>query len=133
VEHKAAFVRASGGLYVALIHAGVFGRADAVRREAHADFVAAHLRHPETWLTTPDRVAEWWTARESVRVRCTADDAVAVTNDGPGAVSGAVLVIERHGAAQRVALSTLAAGDTIVLPHGAGAAPEERRRCIASR
>lgn len=110
VGEKAEFVRASGGLYVALVHAGVFGDGDAARREAHLADVAAALRHPDTWMTTPERVVAWWNARERLRIEVD-DLAVRVRNEGPDPVGGAVLVLERGSIAERVRLPVLP-------PHG---------------
>jgi len=111
VGEKAAFVRASGGLYVALVHAGVFGPADAARRLAHLDFVGEQLRHPDVWLTSPERLVEWWTAREQLRIT-TAGDAVCVVNDGQCAVADAMVVIEGAESMQSQKLPVLAPGET---------------------
>jgi peptidoglycan/xylan/chitin deacetylase (PgdA/CDA1 family) len=117
VAQKAAFVRASGGCYVALVHAGVFGADDAARREAHVDFVAAQLRHPGTWLTSPARLVEWWCARERLQVSTT-DGAVQVANHGVRPIDGAVLVIERGASTQTVVLPALAPGGVASVPSG---------------
>jgi peptidoglycan/xylan/chitin deacetylase (PgdA/CDA1 family) len=125
VEEKAAFVRATGGLYVALVHAGVFGDADAARREAHADRLAAALRSDTTWLATPERVADWWCAREGLHIE-TGARAVRVRNAGAHAVRDAVLVLERGGAALPIALPPIAAGGAVHVPLPADADAIER-------
>jgi hypothetical protein len=110
-------VRATGGLYVALVHAGVFGPDDAARREAHLDFVAGQLRHPETWLTTPQRLVEWWCGRESLRLTA-ADGAVRVVNAGDRSVAGAVLVVERAESTDTVTLPVLTPGGAVTVVGG---------------
>ena len=106
IEEKAAFVRGSGGLYVALVHAGVFGPDDAARREAHLDVVVEQLRQGDTWLTSPQLLVEWWCAREQLRVT-NAGSAVRVYNRGPRPVEGAVAVsrTRRVDARHRVAFA----------------------------
>lgn len=120
VERKAAFVRASGGLYVALVHAGVFGADDAARREAHLDVVAAQLRHPGTWWAGIEEVVEWWRAREALDL-VLAGDAVRVVNRGAAAVDGARLVIERAGSTHSIALPALAPSGACTIPLAAAA------------
>ncbi len=109
VTEKAAYVRATGGLYVALVHAGVFGDADAICRETHLAHVAAALRHPGTWLTTPEAVVRWWCAREQVHVRID-NGTLRVRNGGADVLAGVVVTIERDGALERIELPALAAG-----------------------
>jgi hypothetical protein len=46
VRQKLAFLRETGGLYVGIVHAGVFGPRDADRREAHLRFVARQAAVP---------------------------------------------------------------------------------------
>ena len=129
VEQKAAFIRASGGLYVALVHAGVFGPHDAAQREAHVDVVAGQLRHPQMWLTTPERVVEWWTAREQLHLELRGTNVVLAVNDGAGAVTGAVVMVERDGRATPVALPTLAPGETVLVDGDMADLDEEWRTC----
>jgi peptidoglycan/xylan/chitin deacetylase (PgdA/CDA1 family) len=132
VAEKARFVRASGGCYVALVHAGVFGPDDAARREAHLDFVVAQLRHPETWLTNLAWLVEWWGARERLQVNVVAD-AVQVVNQGSQALDGAVLLLERGTSTQTAALPALAAGGAIsVAWHADADEPGEWSTCSAA-
>ncbi|HLK10819.1 MAG TPA: hypothetical protein VKW76_05525 [Candidatus Binatia bacterium] len=98
VRRKIEFVRATGGLYTGIVHAGVFGPADAARRGEHLAFVAGELSRPDVWRTTPAAVADWWTARERLTVRAGAGW-VEVANDGRRAVEGARVIVEdAHGA-----------------------------------
>jgi hypothetical protein len=93
VQRKVEFVRATGGLYTGIVHAGVFGAADAARRTEHLDFVANELRRPDVWLTTPAAVVDWWTARERLRVR-TGPGWVEVVNEGARRVDGVRVLVE---------------------------------------
>jgi hypothetical protein len=68
VRAKAAHVRAGGGLYVALVHAGVFGDRDAELREQHRRFVARELSAGETWLPHIRELLDWWRARENLTI-----------------------------------------------------------------
>ena len=122
VAQKAAFVRASGGLYVALVHAGVFGPDDAACREAHLDVVAAQLRHPATWWAGIEEVVDWWRAREALDLVLDGD-AVRIVNRGTLPVTGARLIVEDAHGAHTVALPVLAPGEacTSQLAAGAGA------------
>jgi peptidoglycan/xylan/chitin deacetylase (PgdA/CDA1 family) len=114
VAAKAAYLRATGGLYVALVHGGVFGVDDQARRTAHLEFVAAELRRPEVWLASAEDVADWWCRREALRV---ADDAdgVRITNAGTHALTGARVVVERDGGERTIDLPSLAPGATIAV------------------
>ncbi len=117
VENKAAFVRATGGLYVALVHAGVFGNRDAAVREAHLDFVCRQLRHADVWLTGIDAVAEWWVKREALRLSVR-DGAVCVTNDGAQCIEGVQVVVEQGETEITLPVPALAPGTqaTVMLP-----------------
>jgi len=129
VETKAAFVRTSGGLYVALVHAGVFGDRDAEVRADHLAFVRYQLGHPDFWLAGIGQVAEWWCAREALRL-CVYGREVSVTNAGSSAIVGVRLVVDRaEGEAVRqvvIPLPALVSGAavTVRIPcstHGPGA------------
>jgi hypothetical protein len=124
VAQKAAFVRASGGLYVALVHPGVFGADDAARREAQLDVVAAQLRHPDTWWAGIEEVVDWWRAREALEL-VLEGDAVRVVNRGAVPVHGARLVVEGAGAADTIALPDLVPGGTCTIPLAAAAASRQ--------
>ncbi len=115
VEQKAAYIRATGGLHVALVHAGVFGPDDAARREAHLDFVYRQLNRPGTWFTGIEHVVDWWRRREGLRI-ATDGTRVAVVNDGPLPVAGAELVVERGDVAQVVQLPSLSPGERFSAP-----------------
>jgi peptidoglycan/xylan/chitin deacetylase (PgdA/CDA1 family) len=109
VAAKAAFVRATGGLYVALVHGGVFDREDEERRTAHLEFVAGELRHPDVWLASAEQVADWWCRRESLRVT---DDgtSVRVVNHGKQPIEGVRVVLERDGDERTIDVPPLAPG-----------------------
>jgi peptidoglycan/xylan/chitin deacetylase (PgdA/CDA1 family) len=96
VAAKAAYVRETGGLYVALVHGGVFGEADRERRAAHLAFVAGALRHPDVWLADTADVADWWCRREALEVH-EGPDGPRVVNGGTETVTGARVVVERDG------------------------------------
>ena len=64
VESKAAFLGATGGLYVALVHGGVFDEHDADVRTAHLEFVYRQLRRADVWLAGMEDIADWWCRRE---------------------------------------------------------------------
>ncbi len=121
VAAKAAFVRATGGLYVALVHGGVFGADDQARRTAHLEFVAGELRHPGVWLTSAADVTDWWCRREGLRVRQDGGG-MQVTNDGDHAVTGARVILERDGAERIIDVPPLAPGATTTVNPDAAAA-----------
>jgi peptidoglycan/xylan/chitin deacetylase (PgdA/CDA1 family) len=114
VATKAAFVRASGGLYVALVHGGVFGKDDAGVRATHLAFVARQLRHPEVWLASLEEIAAWWRGREALTLSLEGDG-VRVANGGSHPISGVRVIIEREGAEHVLAVPPLAAGAEVTL------------------
>jgi peptidoglycan/xylan/chitin deacetylase (PgdA/CDA1 family) len=109
VQTKAAFVRESGGLFVALVHAGVFGDADADQREAHLRLVHDLLHHPDVWIADIAEIVDWWTAREQVRVDTLAG-AVRIVNEGTRSIEGLQLVIEHVGVRTLIAVPALVPG-----------------------
>jgi hypothetical protein len=119
VATKIAFVCATGGLYVGIVHAGVFGRADAGRRGDHLDFVARQLRRPEVWLAGAGDIARWWRAREGLRLRVFADR-VEVTNLGELTVEGARLLLGDGG--QTIDVPALPPARRVSVPLGTGGA-----------
>ncbi len=121
VQAKAAFVRATHGLYVALVHAGVFGPADAERREQHLRFVIDQLSEPGVWLTSLEEIARWWRRREGLSVEVRRAD-IEIRNRGREAVDRVRLVIEDLNGETAVAVPRLAAGAGTVLPRPHGAA-----------
>ena len=115
VAEKARFVRDTGGVYVALVHAGVFGWRDAQVREDHLRFVAQQLQHPDVWLAGIGDIAEWWCGREALRV--TVDGgAVRVTNHADTVMQGVRLVIERRSNATTFLLPALEPGASAPVP-----------------
>jgi hypothetical protein len=122
VAAKAAYVRATGGLYVALVHGGVFGADDQARRTAHLEFVAGELRRPDVWFASAEDVADWWCRREALRL-ADDDQCVRVTNEGPHAITGARIVVGRNGAERTIDLPPLAPGATINVARDDAIAP----------
>jgi peptidoglycan/xylan/chitin deacetylase (PgdA/CDA1 family) len=109
IETKTAFVRATGGLYVALVHAGVFDDDDAAQREAHLRRVHGLLRHPDVWLADIEAVVDWWTAREDVRIEVQ-PGAIRVVNGGGRPIHGLQVVLESIGVRTLIAVPSLEAG-----------------------
>ena len=93
VREKIDFVRATGGLYVGIVHGGVFGPRDAARRGAHLGFVRRCLRHPDLWFASLQEVADWWCAREQLELSGR-DGRIEVRNGGERLVEGVHLVVE---------------------------------------
>jgi peptidoglycan/xylan/chitin deacetylase (PgdA/CDA1 family) len=114
VESKAAFVAATGGLYVALVHGGVFDDRDADLRTAHLEFVYRQLRRSDVWLAGLEEIADWWSRREDLRLNVTAS-AVHVTNTGAQPIAGARVVVERDGGECVLTVPPLPAGAQIAL------------------
>lgn len=112
VVAKAAWVRVSGGCYVALVHPGVFGADDAARRERHLAFVREALTHPDTWFAELGAVADWWRAREQVHLTVESGG-VRVFNAGAHALDGAALWYDDEDGARRLALPPLPAGGAV--------------------
>ncbi|MBI3782395.1 MAG: polysaccharide deacetylase family protein [Deltaproteobacteria bacterium] len=124
VQTKAAFVRESGGLYVALVHAGVFGDADAERRETHLRLVNDLLHHPDVWFADIGDIAAWWTAREQVRIE-TLPGALRIVNAGDASIDGLQVLIEYTGVRTLIVVPPLAAGAVhlIELAHASESQP----------
>lgn len=93
VGDKIAFIRATGGVYVGIVHAGVFGARDAARRLRHLAFVRETLRQPDVWLATASEIAQWWCARERLVVSVE-HGRVRVRNEGEATIEGVRLVLE---------------------------------------
>jgi peptidoglycan/xylan/chitin deacetylase (PgdA/CDA1 family) len=106
---KAAFVRHCGGLYVALIHAGVFGDRDADRRERLLRHVHRELQHPQVWLAGLNEIVDWWTARESVEIDCNAASLV-IRNHGNREIVGLRLWVDDQHGEREVSLPALPPG-----------------------
>lgn len=113
ITAKAAFVRSSGGLYVALIHAGVFGDRDADRRERLLRHMHHQLQHPQVWLAGMAEIVDWWSAREAVELETGAGRLV-VRNLGEHEVDGLCLWIEDNRGERQLRLPTLPAGREVV-------------------
>lgn len=114
VESKAAFLAATGGLYVALVHGGVFDDRDADVRTEHLEYVYRQLRRADVWLTGMEDIAEWWGRREALKLTVKAS-AVHVTNTGTQPIAGARVVIERDGSECVLNVPPLPAGAQIAL------------------
>ena len=123
VSQKVDFVRATAGLYMGIVHAGVFGRADAARRGAHLEFVREALAGPDVWLTSASEVAEWWCLREQVSVTV-ADGAARVTNQSERPAAGVRVVVEQDDETSVHDLPVLDAGGSarVLLPGASGRA-----------
>ncbi len=109
VAVKAAFVRATGGCHVALVHAGVFGRRDSQRRMAHLDFVRTSLARDDVWLTSLARIHRWWQAREQVEI-VAVDGGLEIRNGGTTAIEGLRVVLEQGPERTEIVLPSIEAG-----------------------
>ncbi len=116
VRAKIGFVHATGGLYVGIVHGGVFGARDAARRGAHLAFVRRQLDRPDVWLATAADVARWWVAREHLALQVVADR-IFVTNEGRSPIGGARIVVERESGAVTLPVPLLDPGQRITLGH----------------
>jgi len=114
VRSKIAFVHETGGLYVGIVHGGVFGARDTARRGAHLAFVRRQFDRPDLWLATAGDVARWWAAREHLAIRVVADRIV-VTNEGRRPVAGARIVVERDAETRALPVPLLDPGQSITL------------------
>ncbi len=114
VESKAAFLGATGGLYVALVHGGVFDEHDADLRTAHLEFVYRQLRRADVWLAGMEDIADWWCRREALKLTVKAS-AVHVTNTGSQPIAGARVIIDRDGSECILNVPPLPAGAQIAL------------------
>jgi hypothetical protein len=95
VAAKAAFVRETGGLYVALVHAGVFDDQDAAVRLEHLAFVCQELRRADTWLAGIGQIADWWCRRESLRLSIRNNE-IHIANEGEHPVASLRVVVEEQ-------------------------------------
>src|SRR4029077_126834 len=114
VRAKIAFVRETGGLYVGIVHGGVFGERDGSPRGAHLFFVPRQLARPDVWLATAGDIARWWAAREHLAIRTVADRIV-VTNGGRLPVAGARVLVERDAGTVVLPVPLLEPGETVTL------------------
>ncbi len=114
VESKAAFLAATGGMYVALVHGGVFDDRDADLRTAHLEFVYRQLHRADVWLAGMEDIADWWCRREALELSVKAS-AVHVTNAGTHPITGARVVVERDGGECVLNVPPLPAGAQIAL------------------
>jgi peptidoglycan/xylan/chitin deacetylase (PgdA/CDA1 family) len=114
VEVKASFVRATGGLYVALVHGGVFGEQDEDVRTAHLQFVHRQLEGPDVWLASMEEIADWWTRREALRVSVKGS-AVHVANAGRQMVVGARVILEHEAGTCVLPVPPLPGGTQVAL------------------
>ena len=114
IESKAAFLAATGGMYVALVHGGVFDERDADLRMAHLEFVYHQLRRADVWLAGMEDIADWWCRREALKLSVKAS-AIHVTNTGTQPIAGARIVVERDGGECVLNVPPLPAGAQITL------------------
>ena len=114
VRQKLTFIRETGGAYVGIVHAGVFGDADANRREAHLRFVARAVRRAGLWLVSLREIAEWWRAREHVTI-AVHDDRVTVRNGGDRPIEGLRVVVEHAAESHLVPVPPLPPGAEVAL------------------
>jgi peptidoglycan/xylan/chitin deacetylase (PgdA/CDA1 family) len=110
VRAKLAWVRETGGVYVGIVHAGVFGPADADRRETHLRFVARELGRGGLWLATLGQIADWWRARERVVVAVDGAGRALVRNAGEAPVAGLRLRVDGPDATRVLPLPVLRPG-----------------------
>lgn len=96
VRAKVEFIRATGGLYTGIVHAGVFGRRDSARRLAHLGLVRKIVEDGGLWCARPSEIVTWWEAREQLVV---AEEAgvVAVMHRGAAPLVGVRVIVEREG------------------------------------
>jgi hypothetical protein len=123
VSQKVDFVRATAGLYMGIVHAGVFGRADAARRGAHLEFVREALAGSDVWLASATEVAEWWRLREQLALTV-ADGMARVTNQSERPATGMRVIVEQDDETSIHDLPTLDAGASaqVLLPGASGRA-----------
>lgn len=114
IESKSAFLAATGGLYVALVHGGVFDERDADLRTAHLEFVYHQLRRADVWLAGMEDIADWWCRREALKLTVKAS-AIHVTNTGTQPIAGARVIVERDGGECILNVPPLPAGAQIAL------------------
>lgn len=112
IARKTAFVRATGGGYVALVHAGVFGPSDTERRMAHLDFVVSALRRDGVWLTDLAGMHRWWSAREAVRL-LPCEGGIEIRNEGSERITGLRLVVEHGRDRNRIEVPPIEAGRAV--------------------
>lgn len=114
IESKAAYVAATGGMYVALVHGGVFDERDADLRMEHLEFVYHQLRRADVWLAGMEDIADWWCRREALKLSVK-NSAIHVTNTGTQPIAGARVVVERDGGECVLNVPPLPAGAQIAL------------------
>lgn len=114
IESKATFLATTGGLYVALVHGGVFDEQDTDVRTAHLEFVYRQLRRADVWLAGMEDIADWWCRREAIKLSVKAS-AVHVTNTGSQPIAGARIIVERDGGECVLAVPPLPPGAQIAL------------------
>lgn len=120
VREKIAFVQATGGVYVGIVHAGVFGSRDAARRGAHLAFVHRLLSTSDVWLASLSQLAGWWRMREQV-VIAPAPGQVRLTNLGERRVVGLRCLVETGTVVTELPVPPLEPGASVTLATGEGA------------
>jgi hypothetical protein len=127
VRAKMAFVHETEGVYVGIVHGGVFGARDAARRGAHLSFVSRQLARPDLWLASLGDIARWWAARERLHLRMDADR-VEVSNQGRAPVAGARVLVERRAETITMLVPLLNPGETVSLSLPASTQPSREVR-----
>jgi hypothetical protein len=122
VAAKAAFVRETGGLYVALVHAGVFDDHDATVRLEHLAFVCQQLRRADTWLAGIGQIADWWCRRESLRLSVRNQE-IHIANEGEHPVASVRVVVEQQRGRRVLLVPPLQPGARITIALAPLAAP----------
>jgi len=114
VKQKIDFIAQTGGLYVGIVHAGVFGESDSARRLDHLRFVARELERPGFWVASMDEIASWWNRRDCVHLGLRNNRWTAI-NRGDQGISGLSVVAEDSEGTviHRSELPALDAGDSI--------------------
>lgn len=129
ITRKAAFLRDTGGLYVALIHAGVFGDHDAARRERLLRHVQSQLHHPSVWLAAMTDIVAWWSAREAVELTVSGNNLL-VCNGSDQLLNGLQVLVDNTDQPRHIALPSLPPGREVQLSlagdDDAGTAMESR-------
>ena len=112
VARKCRFVASTGGLYVAIVHAGVFGDRDVARRSAHLGFLMRRLAREGMWQTSAGALTDWWESREAVHmVRDTGG--VTLENRGTRALGPLRVLIDRDGYTATYVVPNLAPGAVV--------------------
>ncbi|MFQ5668384.1 MAG: hypothetical protein ACE5I7_18415 [Candidatus Binatia bacterium] len=127
VASKLAFICQTGGLYLALVHGGVFGERDSAVRGEHLEFVYSQLRRDGVWLAGIEEIVEWWCRREAVRITIHGEG-IRVINTGAQQIAGVRLIIEQGSTVRTAQVPALNPGEGATIL-ASGATPP----CLARR